>query len=127
MAQAALSVYSKEIALFTKNLIAQNYAVDMDGFPVSITFDVPPGEILYASLQAFVTVGVEQTDPGSWGEANASVQAQLEVSPNPIPGTMAKYSDYFQMEYSPGYSALENSTPVIPTTWGKLKTIYSPR
>jgi len=126
MAQAVLLVYSEENGQFVnRNLIAQNYMVDMDGSPDLVNFEVPPGEILYASLQALVTVAVEHTDPGSWGEANASVQAQLEVSPNPIPGTMAKYSDYFQMEYSPGYSALENSTPVIPTTWGKLKTIYS--
>ena len=62
---------------------------------------------------------------GSTVSATADISCAVAVSSDLIPGTESRYSDFFQIEYSPGYWALGNPTPVAPTTWGKIKSLYS--
>jgi hypothetical protein len=61
---------------------------------------------------------------GQWGEATATIGSGIEISTDLIPGTDSKYSDYFQIEYGPGYWALGNPAPVQTSTWGKIKAQY---
>jgi len=63
--------------------------------------------------------------PSGWVKATATLLATITMSPGLIPGTDFKYSDYYRIEYSPGYWALGEPTPVAPTTWGRIKSLYS--
>ncbi|HET9233264.1 MAG TPA: hypothetical protein VFP10_03920 [Candidatus Eisenbacteria bacterium] len=89
------------------------------------THQVLPDEIVTGTIQVVGTVRMTRTDIDDWGEATASIGVEFAVSSSLIPGTAAKFSEFFQIEYSPGYWALGNPTPVTPTTWGRLKRLYS--
>ena len=62
--------------------------------------------------------------PGQWAEATATITPNFAITTDLIPGTNSKYSNYFEIEYSPGYWALGNPTPVQTSTWGKMKSHY---
>ena len=63
--------------------------------------------------------------PGMRAEATAFAGPAFEITSAFIAGTESQYRDFFEIEYSPGYWALGNPTPVTPTTWGRIKSLYS--
>jgi len=84
---------------------------------------VQPGTVLHGTIQVFTTAGVEIL--GANASGTASLGSGFDITSAFIPGTEYQYRDFFQIEYSPGYFALGNPIPVIPATWGKLKSLYS--
>lgn len=99
------------------------------GYPTSDSFDestvsnVALGDLINASLIAQASVTAFGADAGSV-TATAFVDPVIEVMDQTIPGTSSSYRDYFEVEFGPGYYALGNPTPVVPTTWGDIKTRY---
>jgi len=87
------------------------------------TVSIQPGVVLDGSISvlAIAALFTVSTDIG----ATASVGPAFEITGDFIPGTESQYRDFFEIEYSPGYWALRDTTPVAPTTWGKLKAFYS--
>jgi len=65
------------------------------------------------------------TESGS-ASSNVFVDPVIEVADQTIPGTSESYRDHFALEFGAGYYALGEPTPVVPTTWGNLKTRYRP-
>lgn len=93
---------------------------------VGQTVYLEPDIVVSGSVEAMGLVRMNRfTASGQWGEATATITPDFAISTDLIPGTNSPYSDYFQIEYSPGYWALGDPTPVAPTTWGKIKTLYS--
>ena len=89
------------------------------------THQVLPDEIVTGAIGVQSTVRMTRTGTDDWGDATASIGVEFAVSSTLIPGTASKFSDFFQIEYSSGYWALGNPTPVTATTWGRLKRLYS--
>jgi hypothetical protein len=86
------------------------------------------GEPLNALMTAVTYVMESPLMPTSHLRATASVYPTVTVRYDVIPGTDdSRYSDYFHIEYSPGYWALGNPTPVQTSTWGKIKSQYLQR
>ena len=107
--------------------VMEEFMISGDGkknLVASKSVSTEAGQRFNASLtcQAFVDEG-PFTSPRL--TATASAYATVIVSDYLISGTESKYSDFFHIEYSPGYWALGNPTPVHPTTWGKIKSLYS--
>jgi len=94
-------------------------------FELSETHSLAPGKVANGSIHALSLVKMTQTAPAQWGNATATISTGFAVSNGLIPGTTAKYSDYFRIEYGQDYFALGNPTPVRATTWGKIKSLYS--
>ena len=94
-------------------------------FDTTFTTALAPGAIVDGSMEALAHVGVELGAVEDFAKADAFVDPQFVVSDELIPGTSSKYSDFYEIEYGPGYWALGNPSPVVPTTWGKIKTLYS--
>ena len=82
-----------------------------------------PGVNLHGSVTVLTTIAVAGF--GYAAVARASMGPSFEITSAVIPGTQYKYADFFKIEYSPGYWALGHPTPVAPTTWGKIKSLYS--
>jgi hypothetical protein len=89
------------------------------------TVSIQPGVVLTGSTSFSALVALFTVDANI--EATASVGPVFEIASAFIPGTASEYRDFFEIEYSPGYWALENPTPVHTTTWGKIKSLYSNR
>jgi hypothetical protein len=120
-ASGSMVVYENDVEVFNKTVsITSN-----DGQASMAAADgisLHPGSILHCSLTVLAQMGVAFS--GS-GESTASLGPGFEISSAFIPGTEYQYRDFFQIEYSPGYWALGNPTPVNPTTWGRIKSLYS--
>ena len=89
------------------------------------THQIAVDEIVTGAIGVLSTVRMTRTGLDDWGEATASIGAEFAVSSILIPGTPSMFSDFFRIEYSPGYWALGDPTPVTSTTWGRLKKLYS--
>jgi len=72
------------------------------------------------STHAYVSLAVSAITLNATAEAHPAIA----VSGGIIPGTESRYSDFYTIEFSPGYWALGNPTPVQPSTWGKMKSHY---
>ena len=93
-------------------------------FDTTFTYALAPGAIVDGSLEAIAHIGVELGAVEDFAKATAFIDPQFVVSDELIPGTSSKYSDYYEIEYGPGYWALGNPSPVNTTTWGKIKALY---
>jgi hypothetical protein len=123
-ASVTITVRAQDLTLMDETVasvysVGQNHIVE-----ISELHDISPDVVLSASVEAVGTVRVDRLEYNQWGEASASIRSDIEVSSDLIPGTDSKYSDYFEIEYSPGYWALVDPSPINPTTWGKIKALY---
>jgi hypothetical protein len=94
-------------------------------FDTTFTYALAPGTIVDGSLETLAHVAVELGAVEDFAKATAFIDPQFTVSDDLIPGTSSKYSDFYEIEYGPGYWALGNPSPINSVTWGKIKSLYS--
>lgn len=96
---------------------------ETDGFDQSVVVDIPVGGVLNGALIAQASITALGVDSGG---ANAAAFADpvIEVADQVIPGSSASYRDHFDIEFGAGYYALGNPSPVEPSTWGRIKSMY---
>jgi hypothetical protein len=86
------------------------------------TVSMQPGVVLDGSISVLSVVALYTLGTGIG--ATASAGSDFEITSDVIPGTNYLYRNFFDIEYSPGYWALGNPTPVQTSTWGKIKSQY---
>jgi hypothetical protein len=86
--------------------------------------NIPPNVMLSGEMNVSSTVEMHNADVGMLAISNVTANCQFVLADAHIPGTDVWFSDYFKIEYSPGYWALDDPTPVQPTTWGRIKSQY---
>lgn len=96
---------------------------ETDSFDESLIADIPVNGVLNGALIAQASITALNADSGG-ANASAFVDPVIEVADQVIPGSSASYRDHFQIEFGAGYYALGNPTPVEPTTWGRIKSLY---
>jgi len=97
-----------------------------DSFLVSSQLMVPPGAVLQGDMQANANSTASFNQGSTSGTATGFVDPVIEVADELIPGGGgASYRDFYEIEFSDGYLALGDPTPVEPTTWGRIKRLYA--
>jgi len=120
IASGSMIVHENGIEIFNKTA-SVTYSVQQASLGASDARSLPPGTILHGDV--IVTAQMSAAMSAS-GEATASLGPSFEVTSAFIPGTEYQYADFFKIEYSPGYWALGDPTPVGPISWGRIKTLY---
>ena len=96
-----------------------------DSFAVTDQFAVAPDVVLTCDMMASAASSAFFNQGATSGTATGFVDPIIEVADELIPGTTENYRDYYEIEFSPGYYALGDPTPVKPSTWGQIKRLYS--
>ena len=126
-ANASITVYGNSTTLVSESIYATGDPTDdlpaSDAFSINTGAAYPPGIVLDAFMQATAHVSPEVSGTGTAG-AIAYIDPEISVADEIIPGTTESYRDYYEIEFSQGYWALGNPTPVEPTTWGRIKSLY---
>jgi hypothetical protein len=123
--------FSRFTLISTALLISWDVSADNvgGGAPPSDSFDnddqleLAPDEVISGEIFVDAGIGAESPPLVAGSSAEATFDPVIEVADMTIPGTSAKYRDFFTVEFSPGYFALGQS-PVEQTTWGKIKRLY---
>jgi hypothetical protein len=122
-ASAIFIVTTVEDTLVSRTVMSASVKGDQSD-SLSETHSLPPNQFVTGSIHALSLVCMTQTAPTQWGNASATISTAFGISDGLIPGTSAKYSDYFEIEYGLNYFALGNPTPILSSTWGKMKSHY---
>ena len=99
------------------------------GSPSSDSFDnedqleLAPDEVVSGEIFVDASIGAESPLGETVSSTDATLDPVIEVADMTIPGTSARFRDFFTIEFSPGYFAL-GQVPVERTTWGKIKRLY---
>jgi hypothetical protein len=97
-------------------------SVMSDSFEETVTIDIQLGLPLECQMRAVTEILAE---PGiGRADATAFLDPVIEVADEPIPGTTDSYRDHYEVELGPGYYALGQPTPILPSTWGRVKSSY---
>jgi hypothetical protein len=125
------SIATASFALATSSGVLANYSVFAtnepgplsDMFDESNQFLLAPDMRVTGTLSAGATVAPEGLQNNTSGSAVAFIDPVIEVADVVIPNSGDRtYGEFFEVEFGPGYYSL--NTPVIPTTWGKIKRLY---
>jgi hypothetical protein len=97
-----------------------------DSFNETTEIDFGPGVSvdvrMIASCELYSQTGLQ---PGTSASSTAYVDPVFTIADELIVGGGgASYRDHYDIGLSPGYWAL-GSTPAAPTTWGKIKKLYT--
>jgi len=117
-------VINSDTQQFLNHSIVAGYLGANLSFNEAVIHDIPPNVMLQGEMNVSSMVDMQNADIGMLAICNTAVSFQFVLADAHIPGTQVWFSDYFKIEYSPGYWALD-ATPVQPTTWGRIKTLYS--
>lgn len=94
-----------------------------DSFLLSQLLALAPGEVMSVDLNATAAVAAFTIQDNIFAGGFAYIDHLIEVADQTIPGSSASYRDHYEVEFGSGYDAL-NPTPVLETTWGRLKGLY---
>ena len=97
---------------------------NLDSFNETRSFSAPANAVLSGSMVATATIQAEVPPAGIAATGEAFIDPIIEVSDDLIPGTSTRYSDVFEVEFSDGYFAQGDPTPVAPTSWSRVKSAY---
>jgi len=125
VASAQITITRSNTTLVDRTITSDSSTPNDRSLILAEDHDTPVDVVVNGRIEVHSTVQMQQLDLNEWGGATATITPDFYVSSEFIPGTYSKYSDYYHLEYSPGYWALGNPTPVQTTTWGKIKSLYS--
>ena len=94
-----------------------------DGFNETVQIDLAPDLVVDGDMTADAGIAGEVLVTGTFATASSWVDPVIAVADETIPGSSDSYRDHYEIEFSPGYYALDQS-PVERTTWGKIKRLY---
>jgi hypothetical protein len=95
-----------------------------DSFNNTQQLDLPSDDLILGNVRADAGTDPMVPDTNTSASASAFVDPPvIEIADLLIPGTSANYRSYFEIEFSPGYFAL-NGTSTRETTWGRIKKLY---
>jgi hypothetical protein len=124
-AYSRFSLYSPTDQLALREIEVWNLsALRSRNFHESVDLKTVAGVPFSVALTSIAAVELLDPESISQGTATASVDpAVIEIGEGTIPGTSESFRDYYEIEFGPGYWALDPA-PVEPVTWGQLKTRY---
>ena len=121
-ARVSFSLTRSEAEIINEQVSTTNGPAAID---FSKTFSALLDGVFIGRMQCAAGVSKGLLDPKYKATADANIHPEISLTSAFIPGTESKYADYFAIEFSPGYWALGDPTPVNPTTWGRIKSLYS--
>ena len=119
-ARASLDLFSQ--------MIGSLVMLEADGtsfFDETVAFAIDPDEVVTGVILASAQITTGDLGATDNASAEAFVDPIFVVSSDIIPGTSTRYDEVYEVEFSPGYWALGNPTPVEPSTWGRIKQLYT--
>lgn len=94
-------------------------------FNETVSFSIEPDEVVTGNLLASAQIITGDLGASDNASAEAFIDPIIVVSSDIIPGTSTRYDEVYEIEFSPGYWALGNPTPVEASTWGRIKRLYA--
>jgi len=95
-----------------------------DSFNESLQFLLEVDEVVNGGLTVSASSYPDVLENGTSASATGWADPVIDLADETIPGSSAKYSDHYEIEFAPGYWALGAPTPVQPATWGSIKGLY---
>jgi len=95
----------------------------MASFNESDRLNLVPGQVESVRMIGESEVAATSS-PGASASPSASIDHDIEIADELIPGTSNLYSEFFELEFSSGYWALGPPAPVAPNRWGQIKKLY---
>jgi len=125
-ARAGLTLVGESVgALVTLEACAKSPGPSASAaFNETVSFSIDPAEVVTGNLLASAQISMFSPASGNAG-AEAFIDPIIVVSSDIIPGTSTRYDEVYEVEFSPGYWALGNPTPVEASTWGRIKQLYT--